>query len=76
MTRDRTSLVLRAAITYLNHGTWNPQKTPRRTEDRIEMKKTTHLPWHALTADEQDREYSPYALYVSLDEYLTLREYQ
>ena len=48
----------------------------------------THLrPWHTLTADEQgqrnqppagcaqakEREYGPYALYVSLTEYLSLR---
>lgn len=30
----------------------------------------THLrPWHTLTVDEQDREYAPYAMYVSLTEY-------
>ena len=37
------------------------------------MKNTRHLPRHTLTKDEQEREYSPYALYVSLTEYLSLR---
>ena len=37
------------------------------------MTSTRHRAWASLTVDEQEREYAPYALYVSLTEYLTLR---
>jgi hypothetical protein len=58
----------------MEHGT--PEDTTSTHDRNDRMKRTAHLPWHTLTPDEQAREYAPYALYVSLDEYLTLRRYE